>query len=184
MKSYIWYWIWTYCLRLALICDLTAPPWPFSLSPLSQMWWVVWGPRRPCCRLWYSQCCRWASRPVWWRAWCRPSTFWPAATTPLSLSWSLTYFRRRRRTDRGALRAEVGTSRGDTQNSMLDQYNNLLQIFIICPFLTLSVVNDWKTNSEAVDCRCVMNVKVIMCSICIYLMCVCVLIRTRGEAGP
>lgn len=73
----------------------------------SQIWSEVWELHRPCFLLWYSLCSRWALKPAWWRVWSKPSTFWQASITRLYLTWLLMYCRRRRKTDRAGLEAEV-----------------------------------------------------------------------------
>lgn len=81
---------------------------PHFFPPLyCQIWSEVWQLPRPCFPLWCRLCCRWGLKPAWWRAWSRRSTFWRASSTLLYLTWSVTYCRRSRRTDRGGHRAEV-----------------------------------------------------------------------------
>lgn len=81
---------------------------PHFFPPLyCQILSEVWQLPRPCSPLWCRLCCRWGLKPAWWRAWSRRSTFWRASSTLLYLTWSVTYCRRSRRTDRGGHRAEV-----------------------------------------------------------------------------
>lgn len=95
-----------------------------SLSPplFCQIWLEVWQLPRLCFLLWCRLCCRWVLKPAWWRVWSRLSTFWRASSTLPYRTWSVTYCRRSRRTDRGGHRVEVTSVESNFTFSAFFQY--------------------------------------------------------------
>lgn len=79
----------------------------FFLPLICQIWSEVWRLPQPCSPLWCRPCCRWASKPAWWKVWFRQNTCWQADSTLQCPTWSATCCRRSRRTERGRHRAEV-----------------------------------------------------------------------------
>lgn len=84
----------------------------FFLPLTCQIWSEVWRLPQPCSPLWCRPCCRWASKPGWWKVWSRPNTCWRADSTPQCPTWSVTSCRRSRRTEQGRHRVEVAANGG------------------------------------------------------------------------